>query len=263
MQHIGVSTKAYFGYSQTLDWLAEVRETVQARPGLNAAGIVPFVIPSSPVLAAALTLLNGTGVIVGAQDLSWSDGPLTGEVLAAMLAEMGVQLAELGHAERRSLFGETDAVIQRKHAAATAAGLTTLLCVGEDRRTDTWSAAAFCASQVEAVVPRDQATSILIAYEPVWAIGADRPADPGYVNGVVTELRSRLHMGFPSLPVSIIYGGSAGPGLLGDLESVDGLFLGRFAHSAANLGTVLDEALARSEPGESALITSSASTSAP
>ena len=245
-QYIGVSTKAYFGYERTLDWLTDVRDIVLARPGLAAAGVVPFVIPSDPTLPEAIRILAGTGVVVGAQDVAWGDGPLTGEVPATMLTELGVGIVELGHAERRALFGEDDAAIARKHRAAAAAGLTSLLCVGERDRIDPDTAAGVCFAQVAAVLPDDQAAPLLLAYEPVWAIGAPQPAAPGHVNAVVDALRRRVESAWPGLQFGIVYGGSAGPGLLADLDAVDGLFLGRFAHDARNLGTVLDEASARS-----------------
>ena len=98
--------------------------------------------------------------------------------------------------------------------------------------------------QIKAAVGGDWALAsrLIIAYEPVWAIGAAEPADAGYVSDVVSHLRARLAVhGLRDLPV--IYGGSAKPGLLPRLGGVSGLFLGRFAHDAANFGRVLDEAL--------------------
>ncbi|MCI4659973.1 triose-phosphate isomerase family protein [Cryobacterium zhongshanensis] len=246
-QYIGVSTKAYFGYERTLGWLNDVRDIVLARPGLAGAGVIPFVIPSDPTLPEAIRILAGTGVVVGAQDVAWGDGALTGEVPATMLAELGLGLVELGHAERRALFGEDDAAIARKHLAAAAAGLTSLLCVGERDRVDPETAAGLCFAQVAAVLPPDQSARVLLAYEPVWAIGAPQPADPGHVNATVDALRRRVDSAWPGIELGIVYGGSAGPGLLADLDAVDGLFLGRFAHDARSLGTVLDEASARSQ----------------
>lgn len=86
---------------------------------------------------------------------------------------------------------------------------------------------------------------MVLAYEPVWAIGAPAPADPDYVNRVVALLRAELLTG-TGTDVGIVYGGSAGPGLLPRLGSVDGLFLGRFAHVPEQLGAVIDEAVAAS-----------------
>ncbi|WP_307852565.1 triose-phosphate isomerase family protein [Glaciihabitans sp. dw_435] len=241
---VGVSTKAYFGFAQTLDWLSELRDTVVARPELATNGVIPFVIPSAPLLPRSVALLAGTGVLVGAQDLGYSTGAFTGETPAPMLAEIGVRIAEIGHAERRSLFHETDEVIERKHAAATAAGLTSLLCVGELDVSTPEEAARFCFDQITAVVPSAQTADVLIAYEPVWAIGADAPAAPDYVNAVIHELRALVVARYPDLGVSFIYGGSAGPGLLPLLSELDGIFLGRFGHDIGNLAAVLDEALA-------------------
>ncbi|MET0861316.1 MAG: triose-phosphate isomerase family protein [Microbacterium sp.] len=244
--YIGASTKAYLGYGRTLAWLDGVAAELDARPGLAAAGVVPYVIPSFPLLAAALDRLAPRGVLIGAQTVSWGDGALTGEVSAALLAEMGVTLVEIGHAERRQHFGETDEVIARKVDAADAAGLRSLLCIGEPERTEPDEAVAFCLTQVQSAIRADAArlAALVLAYEPIWAIGAEQPADPDYVGAVLTGLRSSLSQLTGSVP-PIVYGGSAGPGLLGRLPAADGLFLGRFAHDPASFARVLDEASAR------------------
>jgi triosephosphate isomerase len=244
--YIGASTKMYLGHAQTVAWLDSLAAELDARPGLAGAGVVPFVIPSFPLLPAALDRLTPRGVLVGAQTVSWGAGALTGEVSAALLAEMGVTLVEIGHAERREHFGETDDVIARKVDAADAEGLRTLLCVGEPERTDPAAAIAFCVRQVQSAIRADAAklASILVAYEPIWAIGADRPADPGYVSVVLAGLRDALSSLGGAVP-PLVYGGSAGPGLLDQLPAADGLFLGRFAHDTAAFAAVLDEASAR------------------
>lgn len=244
--YIGASTKMYLGYAQTIDWLDGIAAALDARPGLIDAGVVPYVIPSFPLLPAALERLAPRGVLIGAQTVSWGEGALTGEVSAALLAEMGVSLVEIGHAERRRHFGETDEVIARKVDAADAAGLRSLLCIGEPERTDPDAAVAFCLAQVQGAIRTDagKLASLVLAYEPVWAIGAAQPADPGYVVSVLTGLRSALSLLTDSVP-PIVYGGSAGPGLLERLPAADGLFLGRFAHDPASFARVLDEASAR------------------
>lgn len=252
---VGVSTKMYLGYQDSLDWLERLRHEVDARPALTGGRVVPFVIPSFPVLPAAATLLAGSGLMLGAQNCGWADGPWTGEVSPTMLAELGVQLVEIGHAERRRHFGEDDAMIARKVRAAEAAGLTPLLCVGEPDGGNAAAAADFVYRQIRSAVEGewDLAARLVIAYEPVWAIGAAEPADAGYVSDVVRQLRGQLAAsGVRKLPV--IYGGSAKPGLLPTLDGVSGLFLGRFAHNPANFGAVLDEALllARGTPGTDA-----------
>jgi len=244
---VGVSTKMYLGYQDSLDWLAAVRAVVAARSPLPS-GLTVFVAPSFPVLESARRILAGSGVLLGAQNCSAGGGALTGEVSPALLAELDVQLVEIGHAERRRLFGETDAVVALKTAAATAAGLTPLLCVGETERGLPADAARFCFEQIAAALGQTVSLDdVLVAYEPVWAIGAADPAQPGYVNDVVARLRELLCSHEDTRRPRIIYGGSAGPGLLPQLDTVDGLFLGRFAHDPAGLGQVLDEAIQRAD----------------
>jgi triosephosphate isomerase len=159
-------------------------------------------------------------------------------------------------------------MVALKVRAADDAGITPLLCVGEETAGlasgtnagsaepgfASESAAAFVYRQIQAAVGGDWelASRLVIAYEPVWAIGAAEPASAEYVTAVVRSLRAllaghRLHSGRTLRDVPIIYGGSAKPGLLPTLDGVSGLFLGRFAHDAANFGKVMDEALALSE----------------
>ncbi len=234
----------YMGYAESLRWLRAVRHEVDTRPALAAGRVVPFVIPSFPVLPAAAEIFAGSPLVLGAQNAGWADGPWTGEVAPSMLAELGVTLVELGHAERRRYFHEDDAMVAKKVTAALAAGISPLLCVGELEHAEPADAAAVVYEQIAAaVVDWGAAASIIIAYEPVWAIGADEPAQAGYISAVVHAVRILLgRHGMGSLP--IIYGGSAKPGLLPELDHVSGLFLGRFAHDAKNFGAVLDEALA-------------------
>lgn len=233
----------YLGYRQSLTWMEGIRREVLARPDL-AGAVQSFVAPSFPVLESAQRIFSGTGVMVGAQNCSTGDGALTGEVSAGLLAELDVGLVEIGHAERRSLFGEDDATIARKLAAAVAVGVTPLLCIGEPERSGVTDAVRFCRNQVESALAGGAGTdAVILAYEPVWAIGASAPAPIDYVNDVVTQLRAQLSDDGEA-GTRILYGGSAGPGLLPHLEAVDGLFLGRFAHDPRNFGLVLDEALA-------------------
>jgi triosephosphate isomerase len=253
--YIGVSTKMYRGYRDCLDWLARIQHEVDSRPALAAGRVVPFVVPSFPVIPAAASVRAGSPLLLGAQNCGWADGPWTGEVSPSLLAELGVSLVEIGHAERRRHFGEDGTMIARKVRAADDAGITPLLCVGEDARDETTrtgadQAAAFVHQQIHEAVGGDWALAsrLVIAYEPVWAIGAAEPAGAGYVAGVVRSLRTLLaahsHEAGSALgELPVIYGGSAKPGLLPALDGVAGLFLGRFAHDAANFGKVLDEAL--------------------
>ncbi|HEY8752104.1 MAG TPA: triose-phosphate isomerase family protein [Arthrobacter sp.] len=253
--YIGVSTKMYMGYRDSLDWLARIRYEVDSRPALVAGRVVPFVIPSFPVLPAAGGVLAGSPLRLGAQNCGWADGPWTGEVSPSLLAELGARFVEIGHAERRRHFGEDNAMIARKVRAADDAGVTPLLCVGEETINEATgagarNAAAFVHQQIAEAVGGDWslASRLVVAYEPVWAIGAAEPAGASYVAAVVRSLRRLLaahsHEAGSALgELPVIYGGSAKPGLLPALDGVSGLFLGRFAHDAENFGKVLDEAL--------------------
>jgi triosephosphate isomerase len=252
---IGVSLKMYFGHQQTLDWVRTVSDSAARHPAITGGAVELFIVPGFPALVESVDLLADTNVEVGAQDLFWEDtGAFTGEVSGSELAEIGCTLVEIGHAERRRLFGETDSIIARKTLAAYRNGLTPLLCIGEPLKQSPEDAAEECLRQVDAALADTRAAGLtgrlLLAYEPQWAIGAAEPANATYIVEVVTALRSSLLADASLAGNRVIYGGSAGPGLLGQLEgAVDGLFLGRFAHNPAALEAILDEALTLAAEG--------------
>ncbi len=240
MLTLGVSLKAYFGYAETVRWAELVRGAVGTVPD----GLELFVVPSFPVIPRVVEVFRGSGVLVGAQNIAHDDsGALTGETGGRMLAEIGCSIAEIGHAERRSLFGETDGLVALKVAAAYRNGLVPLLCVGEEDREHPAGAAESAIAQLDAALAQTQERGrMIVAYEPRWAIGAAAPADPAHVSAVCLALREHL-LALGMGGSSVLYGGSAGPGLLERLgASVDGLFLGRFAHDPAAVVAVLHEA---------------------
>jgi triosephosphate isomerase len=235
---VGISLKAYFGYRETLGWCEAIGDLAATNPAVGTA-VRLVVFPSLPALAPCAAILSNTPVEIGAQTVSSNGyGAYTGEVPGPMLAELGCQYAEIGHAERRARYGETPEVVRRKVAAASRAGLKPWLCVGESTRCAAESARHETAEQVRdsgllEVCPHGS----VIAYEPVWAIGQDAPADPEHVREVCDGLRRDV-----GPQTEIIYGGSAGPGTLTSLyPAVNGLFLGRFAHDPARVGQVLAE----------------------
>jgi len=241
---VGVSLKMYFGHAQTLSWMAGVKKLALSHPAVLDGSVRLFVIPGFVSIVPSVNALEGTAVEVGAQDLATEDsGAFTGEVSGAELTEVGVTVVEVGHAERRSLFGETDEIVAAKTAAALRNGISPVLCIGEKNRSTSADAAVECIRQLESALDGAVDGPVIVAYEPVWAIGAERPAEPEYVRAVCRELRAAI-AGRPGS--SVIYGGSAGPGLLTELgPDVDGVFLGRFAHNTEALGRVIDEAAAR------------------
>jgi triosephosphate isomerase len=241
---VGVSLKMYFGHRQSLDWCARVAELAHAHPGVAGGRVELFVIPGYLTVPGAIETLAGSRVVVGAQDLASADtGAFTGEVSGVELAEIGVGVVEVGHAERRRLFGETDEIVAQKTAAALRNGIAPVLCIGETVRSEPADAAAECLRQLASALNGSVDGRVIVAYEPVWAIGAAEPAPADYIRAVCAILRDTVASLGGRDGSAVIYGGSAGPGLLTELGSdVDGLFLGRFAHDTEALGLVLDEA---------------------
>ncbi|WP_241978879.1 triose-phosphate isomerase family protein [Cryobacterium sp. Hh7] len=241
-----MSTKMYFGQARTIEWMRSVAEIARTHPAIQSGVLELFVLPSFPLLPSVLDLAEGTGIRVGAQNIAVEDsGAFTGEVSGALLAEMGVSLAEVGHAERRRLFGETPAIVTAKTRAALRNGLTPVLCIGEETAGSPKDAATDCVGQIIEVLDGiETGADVIVAYEPQWAIGAVEPASVEHISEVCARLRDVLETNSHIHSGRVIYGGSAGPGLLGRLGAgVDGLFLGRFAHDPRAVAAVLDEVL--------------------
>ncbi|MEN8584004.1 triose-phosphate isomerase family protein [Burkholderia sp. RS01] len=248
---IGVSLKMYFGYQRSVDYCREVATIALAHPAVQSGDIELFVLPILPVLPEAARILGAAGAAAGAQDIFWEDqGAFTGEVGGAAVAELGGRYAEIGHAERRRIFGEDDRIIGLKTAAAYRNGLTPVLCVGELQQGSVEEAITRCTAEIDGALNGAQslgpARRTIVAYEPQWAIGAPEPATPPYISAVIAGLDAHLRALPGQAESRVIYGGSAGPGLISQLDmSVAGLFLGRFAHNPAALREILDETAER------------------
>lgn len=251
---VGVSLKMYFGRQRTSQWCRAVADVADTHLAVRDGHVKLVVLPSFPYLVDALDIFAETPVDVGGQDLFWTDeGAFTGEVSGAQLAELGCRYVEIGHAERRRILGEDDAVIAAKTAAAYRNHLTPILCVGETRRGTAKAAIKECRAQVDSALTTSVDDSVtgplVVAYEPQWAIGAAEPASPDHITTVCSELRSLLESTPRFAGSHVIYGGSAGPGLFTEINSgVDGLFLGRFAHDPPAVESILNETLANSGP---------------
>lgn len=243
---VGVSLKAYFGRQQAREWFEEVAFRVGTLPAVRSGAVEVFVVPTYLQIADAVATCAPTRIRVGAQDVSaFPPGAFTGETTASELSASGVTLVEIGHAERRRLRGETDADVAAKASSALSEGLTPLLCVGETSRQDPDAAASATLAQLRAALADAPAAPVMVAYEPVWAIGAPEPAPTDHIRVVTRALRAALDADPARGGSRVIYGGSAGPGLLTRLAGdVDGVFLGRFAHDPAALAAVVDEAAA-------------------
>lgn len=209
------------------------------------AGLQLFVLPAHTALARVRDRLSpGSGIVLGAQNAHWAEeGAFTGEVSMRMARDAGAELVEIGHSERRNLFGETDETVAAKVEAALAHGLTPLVCVGEPLASrDRGEAAAFVAAQVRAAlarVPDDADALVVVAYEPVWSIGVGgTPAGPTDVTPVVAAVREVVGREHPSLTLAVLYGGSVDEHNAAELVEqvdLDGLFVGRAAWEAAGL----------------------------
>jgi triosephosphate isomerase len=176
---------------------------IDALEGVDCAVFVPF-----PYLGEVAARLSKTRLAWGAQNLSeHAQGAFTGEVSAPMLQEFGCRYVIAGHSERRKIFGETDAVVAAKFAAALAQGITPILCVGETlAERESGRTEQVVERQLQVVLnlcKRDAFKQAVVAYEPVWAIGTGRTARPEQAQAVHAFLRARV------LPETrILYGGS-------------------------------------------------------
>ena len=206
--------------------------------GLASAGLPDAVdvavCPPFAYLQQALSLCAGSALSVGAQDCShMAEGAYTGEVSAPMLADLGCRWVIIGHSERRQYHRETSALIAAKVCAAADAGLAPIICVGETReQREGGEAEAVVAEQLEgALADEPRAAGMVIAYEPVWAIGTGETASLEQVNAAHATIRKWLtqKVAEEADAVRILYGGSVKPDNAGDLmglEGVDGLLVG-------------------------------------
>lgn len=204
-------------------------------------------------LETALSLCEGTNMHVGAENCHWAkSGAFTGEISAEMLAEMGVEYVIIGHSERRQYFGETDQTVQARVRAALDAGLKVILCVGEvlEQREQgiTEEVVALQTKVALGGVSEEELSRIVIAYEPVWAIGTGKTATADQAEEVCAFIRSvvaKLYSKATADALTIQYGGSMKPGNAKELlskEDVDGGLIGGAALVASDFAAIIEAA---------------------
>ncbi|MBM3777820.1 MAG: triose-phosphate isomerase [Acidimicrobiia bacterium] len=224
--------KMFKTVAEATAYLATFRGLVAEVTGVDIVLAPPFT-----ALHALAAAAHGTRIGVAAQDLYWErEGAYTGEVSAAMIREAGASHVIIGHSERRTLFGETDATVNRKTVAALAAGLTPIVCIGETldqrERDETLAVLDRQISQGLDGMKADEILRLVLAYEPVWAIGTGRNATPAQAGEAHAHIRQRLREWFGAEAAErsrILYGGSVKPDNVASLlaqPDVDGGLVG-------------------------------------
>lgn len=204
-------------------------------------------------LETALALTEGSNVKVGAENCHWAEsGAFTGEISAPMLKELGVQYVIIGHSERRQYFGETDETVARRVRAALDSGLEVILCVGEtleQREADiTGETIAIQVKKALAGVTAEELRHIIIAYEPVWAIGTGKTAtadQANEVNGYIRSVIAQLYGQAAADAFVVQYGGSMNAGNAEELlakEHVDGGLIGGASLKAKDFSVIVKAA---------------------
>jgi triosephosphate isomerase len=230
--------------SEAAALIAGIKKEVEGVTNVDVVVCPPFT-----DLKDAAAAVAGSNVKLGAQNVHWeASGAFTGEISAAMLKDLGVTYAIVGHSERRQYFGETDETVNKRTKAALAAGLTPIVCVGE-------TLAERDAGQMESVVARqtlaglaglgDDLAKVVVAYEPVWAIGTGRTATPAQaqeVHALIRRTLAELSNGDLANTIRIQYGGSMKPDNAKELmgqPDIDGGLIGGAALKADSFAAIV------------------------
>ena len=216
----------------------------------DASGVEIVVCPPFTALSAVRDALRGSNIELAAQNMHWEDeGAFTGEVSAVMLRNLGCMYVILGHSERRTYFGETDESVNRKVKSALSNDLLPIICVGETlKEREEGKTEEVVTRQTKAAldgIKTSGAERIVIAYEPVWAIGTGRTASADEANRVIRIIRSTVAEVFNSRiagEVRIQYGGSVKPGNARELFSqsdIDGALVGGASLNASDFAAIV------------------------
>lgn len=220
----------------------------------ETTGVEVVVCPPFTALGPVGEALRGTAIRLGAQNVHWErEGAFTGEIAAPMLVELGVHYVIVGHSERRQYFGETDESVNRRARAALAAGLRPIVCVGETlAQREAGQTLKVVTGQVEAALAgmtADEMVRVVLAYEPVWAIGTGRTATPPQaqeVHELIRRIVERLFGASAAQRVVIQYGGSVKSDNARDLlqqPDVDGALVGGASLKAADFAAIVRAAM--------------------
>ena len=237
--------KMYKSVAEAVRYIKEFRVLVEA---VDDVEIV--VAPTFTAVHAAAEAARNSNIGIAAQDLHWeSEGAFTGEVSGAMVRESGAEYVIIGHSERRTLFGESDASVNRKLGSAFAASLTPIVCVGETldqrERNETFDVLDRQLALGLAGLTSVQIAQLVVAYEPVWAIGTGRNATPGQAAEAHGHIRSQLTQAFGADAAGhchVIYGGSVKPGNIAELirqPDVDGALVGGASLEARSFAEIV------------------------
>lgn len=246
--YIGTNTKMYKTIAQTVDFLKELDSLTK---DIDRSKLDLFVIPSFTTLEIARKSVSKDSILIGAQNMCWEDeGQFTGEISPLMLKEVGVNLIEIGHSERRHVLGETDVQENKKVLAALKHNFKTLLCIGETLEEKNFGISdEVLRTQLKIGlfgVKPEQLQNLWIAYEPVWAIGVNGiPASKEYASEkhiVIRKTLEELYGKDKAASIPILYGGSVNnenaPELI-QMPEIDGLFIGRSAWQADNFNKII------------------------
>ncbi len=214
-------------------FLSELENTSEDREVLLCA---PFT-----ALGIISKSLHGSRVQLGAQNVHWEDeGAYTGEIAAPMLTEIGVRYVIIGHSERRQYFGETDETVNKRLLAAQRHGLTPILCVGETKQQrDAGETEQLIATQLKKDLVDVDQQNLIIAYEPIWAIGTGDTCEVSEANRIIGIIRSQLKVA----DVPIQYGGSVKPNNIDEIMAqpeIDGVLVGGASLEADSFGRIVN-----------------------
>jgi triosephosphate isomerase len=241
--------KMHKAIEEAVALVRELRAALEGVVGCDVAVCPPF-----PALAAVREALAGSAIGLGAQNMHWEEqGAFTGEVSPRMLQGL-CDYVVIGHSERRTLFGETDETVNKKLHAALAHGLKLILCVGENlQQNQAGETEEFVGGQVRAAfasVSAEQARSITLAYEPIWAIGTGVPATGeganAIIGGTVRRTLAALYGDDVAQAMRIQYGGSVKPGNIAEFmaqSEIDGALVGGASLRATDFAAIVREGL--------------------